>query len=399
MDLAYNDEEKAFQADVRAWLRRELPKDLVEKVRKGQRLKKEDFLRWHALLRSRGFLAWHWPTEYGGTGWGPGEKSIFEEEMVAAGAPRIVPFGLNMLGPVLVKFGTDEQKAHYLPRILNDDDFWCQGYSEPGAGSDLAGLRTTAVREGDHYVVNGQKTWTTYGHFADWIFLLVRTDPKAAKPQEGISFLLCDMATPGIEVRPIYTLEGEHEVNEVYLTDVKIPVENLVGEENKGWTVAKYLLTFERTGIAGVGASKQAIKGVKRAAASQKAGGRSLLDDPLFAARLAEVEIDLKALEVFNNRVVAAAGAGKAPGAESSLLKIKGTQIRQETTDLMRRAAGPYAVPDVPEAFDPGWNGEAPGPDFALKAARSYFNIRKMSIYGGSNEIQRNIVAKALLGL
>ena len=399
MDLSYNAEEKAFQADVREWLRREMPKDLADKVRKGQRLRKEDFLRWHALLRSRGFLAWHWPKEYGGTGWGPAEKNIFEEEMVAAGAPRIIPFGLNMLGPVLIKFGTDEQKAHYLPKILNDEQFWCQGYSEPGAGSDLASVRTTAVRQGDHYVVNGQKTWTTHGHFADWIFLLARTDPKAAKPQEGISFLLCDMSTPGIEVRPIYTLEGEHEVNEVYLTDVRIPVENLVGEENKGWTVAKYLLTFERTGIAGIGYSKQAIRGIKKAARDQKAGGRSLLDDPLFAARLAEVEIDLKALEVFNNRVVAAAGAGKAPGAESSLLKIKGTQVRQETTDLLRRAAGPYALPDVPEAFDPGWNGEPPGPEFALKASRQYFNMRKQSIYGGSNEIQRNIVAKALLGL
>lgn len=399
MDLSYNAEEKAFQADVREWLRRELPKDLVEKVRRGKRLQKEDFLRWHALLRSRGFLAWHWPKENGGTGWGPAEKNIFEEEMVAAGAPRIVPFGLNMLGPVLIKFGSEEQKSYHLPRILNDDDFWCQGYSEPGAGSDLASLRTTAVRDGDHYVVNGQKTWTTYAHFADHIFLLVRTDPKATKPQEGISFLLSPMDTPGIEVRPIHTLEGEHEVNEVYLTDVRIPVENLVGEENKGWTIAKYLLTFERTGIAGIGASKQAVKAVKRAAAGQKAGGRSLLEDPLFAARLAEVEIDLRALEVYNNRIVAAAGAGKAPGAEGSLLKIKGTQVRQETTDLMRRAAGPYALPDVAEAFDPGWNGEPPGPEFALKAARTYFNMRKTSIYGGSNEIQRNIVAKALLGL
>lgn len=399
MDLSYNEQERAFQQDVREWLRRELPKDLVEKVRKGTRLQKEDFLRWHALLRSRGFLAWHWPKEYGGTGWGPAEKSIFEEEMVAAGAPRIVPFGLNMLGPVLIEFGSQEQKDHYLPRILNDDDFWCQGYSEPGAGSDLASLRTRAVRDGDHYVVNGQKTWTTYAHFADHIFLLVRTDPDAPKPQQGISFLLCDMATPGIEVRPIRTLEGEHEVNEVYLTDVRIPVENLVGKENDGWTIAKYLLTFERTGIAGVGNSKQAVRGIRKAAASQKVGNGTLLDDPLFAARLAQVEIDLKALEVFNNRVVAAAGAGKAPGAESSLLKIKGTQIRQETTDLMRRAAGPYAVPDVPEAFDPGWNGEPPGPEFALRAARTYFNMRKTSIYGGSNEIQRNIVAKALLGL
>ncbi len=399
MDLNYSDEELAFQADVRTWLRERLPSALVEKVRKGQRLSKQDYLTWHAILRERGFLSWHWPVEHGGTGWGPAEKNIFDEEMVAAGAPRIVPFGLNMLGPVLIKYGTDAQKAHYLPRILEDTDFWCQGYSEPGSGSDLASLRTTAVRDGDHYVVNGQKTWTTFAHFADWIFLLVRTDPNAAKPQEGISFLLCDMSTPGLEVRPIYTLEGEHEVNEVYLTDVRIPVENLVGEENKGWTIAKYLLTFERTGIAGVGYSKAAVAKIRKLAARELKDGKPLLEDPLFAARLARVEIDLMALEVFNNRVVAAAGAGKAPGPESSLLKIKGTQVRQETTDLLRRAAGVYAVPDVPEAFDAGWNGEAPGPEEALPLARQYFNMRKTSIYGGSNEIQRNIVAKHMLGL
>ncbi|MEO1490722.1 MAG: acyl-CoA dehydrogenase family protein [Pseudomonadota bacterium] len=399
MDLSYSPEEQAFQADVRAWLADRMPPALVDKVRRGQRLVKEDYLTWHGILRERGFLAWHWPVEHGGTGWGPAEKNIFEEEMVAAGAPRIVPFGLNMLGPVLIQFGSDAQKAEYLPKILNDEQFWCQGYSEPGSGSDLASLRTTAVRDGDHYVVNGQKTWTTFAHFADWIFLLVRTDPTAQKPQQGISFLLCDMATPGIEVRPIHTLEGEHEVNEVYLTDVRIPVENLVGDEHKGWTIAKYLLTFERTGIAGVGYSKQGLRGVKKAAMDQQKNGKPLLDDPLFAARVAEVEIDLMALEVFNNRVVASAGAGKAPGPESSLLKIKGTQVRQEITDLMRRACGPYALPDLPQAFDQGWNEEAPGPDYALPAARSYFNMRKTSIYGGSNEIQRNIVSKAMLGL
>lgn len=399
MDLAYSAEEQAFQTDVRAWLKDRLPAALVEKVRRAQRLTKEDYLVWHEILRERGYLAWHWPTEYGGTGWGPAEKNIFEEEMVAAGAPRISPFGVNMLGPVLIKFGTDAQKAHYLPKILADEQFWCQGYSEPGSGSDLASLATKAVRDGDHYVVNGQKTWTTFAHHADWIFILARTDPDAAKPQEGISFLLCDMSTPGVEVRPIYTLEGEHEVNEVYFTDVRIPVENLVGEEHKGWTLAKYLLTFERTGIAGVGFSKQGLRGVKAAARDQQKDGKSLMDDPLFAARVAQVEIDLMALEIFNNRVVSAAGAGKAPGAESSFLKIKGTQIRQEITDLTRRACGPYAIPDLPEAFDQGWNGEPPGPDYALPAARSYFNMRKTSIYGGSNEIQRNIVAKHLLGL
>ena len=399
MDLSYSEEELAFQVDIRQWLKDRLPPELAQKVRKGTRLQKEDFLAWHEMLRERGWLAQQWPVEYGGTGWSAAQKAIFDEECVAAAAPRVVPFGLNMLGPVLIRFGSEAQKDHYLPRILNDEDFWCQGYSEPGAGSDLASLKTRAVRDGDEWVINGQKTWTTFAHFADHIFVLARTDPDAAKPQEGISFFLVPMDLPGIDVRPIYTLEGEHEVNEVFLDDVRIPAGNIVGEVNKGWTLAKYLLTFERTGIANVGNSKASIKGIKSAAAGVKKNGRPLLDDPYFSARLGEVEIDLIALEVFNNRVVAAAGAGKAPGAESSLLKIKGTQVLQETNDLMRRAAGPYAAPDLPEAFDPGWNGEPPGPEFALRAARRYFNNRKTSIYGGSNEIQRNILAKAVLGL
>jgi alkylation response protein AidB-like acyl-CoA dehydrogenase len=399
MDLTYSTEERAFQAEVRDYLRDALPPALTEKVRKGTRLVKEDYLTWHGILRAKGWLAQHWPVEHGGTGWGAAQKAIFDEEIVAAAAPRVVPFGLNMLGPVLIAFGNDAQKAHYLPRILNDDDFWCQGYSEPGSGSDLASLKTKAVREGDEWVINGQKTWTTFAQFADHIFVLARTDPDAAKPQEGISFFLVPMDQPGIEVRPILTLEGEHEINEVFLTDVRIPAENLVGEENKGWTIAKYLLTFERTGIANVGNSKASIRAIRTAAAQQMKNGKPLLEDPLFAGRLAQVEIDLKALEVFNNRIVAAAGAGKAPGAESSFLKIKGTQILQETNDLMRRACGPYATPDLPQAFDPGWNGEAPGPDHALRAARKYFNNRKTSIYGGSNEIQRNIIAKHGLGL
>ncbi|MEM1160357.1 MAG: acyl-CoA dehydrogenase family protein [Pseudomonadota bacterium] len=399
MDLSYSEEDLAFQADVRGWLKDTLPADMVERVKTGKRLPREDFLNWHAMLRSRGWLAQMWPVEHGGTGWSASQKAIFDEEVVAAGAPRVSPFGLNMLGPVIIKFGSQEQKDHYLPKILSDEHFWCQGYSEPGAGSDLASLKTKAVRDGNEWVINGQKTWTTFAHFADHIFVLCRTDPNAAKPQEGISFLLVPMDTPGVEVRPILTLEGEHEVNEVFLTDVRVPIENIVGEENKGWTLAKYLLTFERTGIANVGNNKASIKGIKAAARNVMKNGKPLLDDPMFAARLGKVEIDLMGLEVFNNRMIAAAGVGNAPGAETSLLKIKGTQVLQETNDIMRRAAGPYAAPDLPEAFDPGWNGEAPGPEFALRAARRYFNNRKTSIYGGSNEIQRNIAAKALLGL
>jgi alkylation response protein AidB-like acyl-CoA dehydrogenase len=343
-------------------------------------------------------MAWHWPVEYGGTGWTPIQKHIFEAEMVAAGAPRIIPFGVNMLGPVLIRYGTQAQKDYYLPRILSGEDWWAQGYSEPGAGSDLASLKTRAIRDGDHYIVNGQKSWTTLAQFANRIFCLVRTDPDAPRRQQGISFLLIEMDSPGIEVRPILTLEGEHEINEVFFTDVRVPVENLVGPENDGWTVAKYLLTYERTGIAGVAYSKQAVAQLKRVAGDQRCDDRTLADDPLFAARMARLEIDLMAMEIFNLRIVAAAGEGKLPGAESSLLKIKGTQVRQEATDLLRRAVGPYAAPDLPEAYDEGWNGAPPGPDYALPLARSYFNMRKTSIYGGSNEIQRNIVAKHLLG-
>jgi alkylation response protein AidB-like acyl-CoA dehydrogenase len=398
MDLSYTAEEQAFRDDVRGWLAKRLSKRLSDKVRKAQRLTKADYQEWHALLIERGWMAWHWPVEHGGTGWTPVQKHIFEEEMVAAGAPRIIPFGLNMLGPVLIRYGTEKQKAFYLPRILNDEDWWAQGYSEPGAGSDLASLKTSAVRDGDHYVVNGQKTWTTLAHFANRIFCLVRTDPDAPKRQQGISFLLIGMFFNDTATTEIYTLEGEHEVNEVFLTDVRVPVENLVGEENDGWTVAKYLLNYERTGIAGVGFSKQSLGALKKIAAQEICNGRPLADNPHFAARMARLEIDLMAMEIFNLRVVAAAGEGKLPGAESSLLKIKGTQVRQEATDLLRRAVGPYAAPDLPEAFDEGWNGEAPGPDYALPLARAYFNMRKTSIYGGSNEIQRNIVAKHLLG-
>jgi len=398
MDMNFTPEEIAFRDEVRAFLTERLPEPLSAKVKGGKRLGKTDYELWHQRLNERGWLAWHWPQEHGGTGWTAIEKHIFEEECVAAGAPRVLPFGLNMLGPVLIKFGSDAQRAHYLPRILNGDDWWCQGYSEPGSGSDLASLNTKAVRDGDHYVVNGQKTWTTLGHFADWIFCLVRTDSDC-KPQAGISFLLIDMATPGITVRPIITLDGEHEVNEVFFDDVRVPVGNLVGEENKGWTYAKYLLTYERTGIAGVAFAKTGLAHLKDVAAKQMKGGRPLSRDPLFAARVAQVEIDLMAMETFNLRMVSAAQSGGVPGVESSMLKIKGTEIRQEITDLLRRALGPYAAPFVPEALDEGYNEPPVGPDYANPVASQYFNMRKVSIYGGSNEIQKNIVAKMMLGL
>ncbi|HTR11177.1 MAG TPA: acyl-CoA dehydrogenase family protein [Paraburkholderia sp.] len=398
MDLKFTAEEEAFRGEVLAFLEEHLPQHLSSKVRNGKHLTRDDMAQWHAILNEKGWLANHWPKEYGGPGWSAVQKFIFENECAIAGAPRIVPFGVNMLGPVLIKYGSEAQKRYWLPRILNGSDWWCQGYSEPGAGSDLASLRTTAVRQGDHYVVNGQKTWTTLGHYANMIFCLVRTATDVRK-QEGISFLLIDMNTPGIEVRPIITLDGEHEVNEVFFTDVRVPVENLVGEENRGWTYAKYLLTYERTNIAGVGFSVAALARLKRAAQKITRNGKPLAQDPQFAARIAKVEIDLENMKTTNLRVIAAVAGGGVPGAESSMLKIRGTEIRQEIASLLRRAMGPYAAPFVEEALEDGYAGEPIGPDEAASAAAQYFNNRKLSIFGGSNEIQKNIISKMILGL
>lgn len=398
MDLAFSDEEISFRNEVATFLKEKLSSRLSEKVKLGKRLNKEDMIEWHSVLNDKGWLAVNWPKEYGGTGWTAVQKHIFDEECWAAGAPRTVPFGLNMLAPVLMKFGSEEQKAHYLPRILDGTDWWCQGYSEPGAGSDLASLRTSAIREGDHYIVNGQKTWTTLGQYADWIFCLVRTSTEG-KRQEGISFLLIDMNTPGVTVRPIILIDGEHEVNEIFFDDVKVPVGNLVGEENKGWTYAKYLLTHERTGTANIGNSNAALEKLKRIASEQKKSGKPLSQDPYFAARMAKVEIDLKALKTTNLRILVEADSGAAAGPESSMLKVKGTIIRQELNDLARRALGPFALPFSSEAMEEGYNEEPIGPDYANAVAAKYFNNRKMSIYAGSNEIQREIITKTKLGL
>ncbi len=396
MDLSYTDRQQAFRDELRAFLDEKLPKHLSDKVKLGQRLSKEDHEAWHATLQERNWLAGHWPEEHGGAGWNAVERHIFEEETTRAHAPRIVPFGIAMLGPVLMKFGSDAQKAHWLPRILDGTDWWCQGYSEPGAGSDLASLKTTAERDGDHYVVNGQKTWTTLAQFADHIFCLVRTR-KEGKPQEGISFLLIDMDDPGIEVRPIVLIDGEAEVNEVFFNDVRVPAKNLVGEEHKGWTIAKYLLTHERTNIAGVGFASQALANLKRIAGAEMQHGRPLIEDPLFAAEVAKLEIALMAMATTNLRVVSAAADGSAPGVESSMLKVKGTVIRQEINNLTRLACGPYAVPFVSEALEPGSNIEPVGPAYAMPATAEYFNNRKLSIYGGSNEVQKSIIAKTML--
>ncbi len=398
MDLSFTLQEEGFREQVRAFLRDELPADLSHKVRNGLRLSRQDMERWHAILNARGWLANHWPREWGGPGWTPVEKFIFEHECALAGTPRIVPFGVSMLGPVLIKYGNEAQKKRWLPRILDGSDWWCQGYSEPGAGSDLASVKTTAVRAGDHYVVNGQKTWTTLGQHANMIFCLVRTD-RAAKAQAGISFLLVDMRSPGVEVRPIITLDGEHEVNEVFFTDVKVPAENLVGEENRGWTCAKYLLTYERTNIAGVGFSVAGMEKLKVVAERVRRDGSPLAQDPLFAARLAKVEIDLENMKTTNLRVIAAVAGGGVPGAESSMLKIRGTEIRQEIQSLLRRAMGPYAAPFIEEALEAGYDRPTVGDEAAATAAAGYFNGRKLSIFGGSNEIQKNIISKMILGL
>ncbi|AZQ68256.1 pimeloyl-CoA dehydrogenase large subunit [Silicimonas algicola] len=395
MDLNFTEQELAFREEVRRFLDEKLPAEIADKVIAGRELTKSDMERWHAILNARGWLASTWPVDFGGPGWGPVERHIFEEEACRAGAPRVLPFGLHMLAHVLMKFGTKEQQDHYLPRILEGTDWWCQGYSEPGAGSDLASLRTTAVRGGDAYLVNGQKTWTTLGQHANRIFCLVRTK-KDGKPQEGISFLLVDLDSPGIEMRPIRLIEGGHEVNEVFFTDVRVPAENLVGDENQGWTIAKYLLTHERTNIAGIGFSVQAFEQVKALARTVKRGGKRLIDDPLYAARLARVEAELEALKITNLRMLSNAQKNGQPGLESSMLKIKGTVIRQALNDLARRALGPAAGPFPAEAL--AGNLEIAPPEHARAAAR-YFNNRKISIFGGSNEIQRNILSKSMLEL
>jgi alkylation response protein AidB-like acyl-CoA dehydrogenase len=397
MDLEFSPEDLAFREEARAFIAEYYPAPLRGKQEEGEELAKEDFLSWHKVLAKRGWVAPAWPKEYGGPGWTTVQRFIWSEELARADTLPILPFGINMVGPVIYTFGTPEQKARFLPRILSGEDWWCQGYSEPGAGSDLASLRTKAVRDGDHYIVNGQKTWTTLAQHADWGFFLVRTDPDA-KAQEGISFLLIDMRSPGVTVRPIITLGGEHEVNEVWLEDVRVPIDQRIYEENKGWTCAKFLLAHERTGIAGVARSKRGVERIKTIARTELDGDRPLLANPFFKRKVAELEIDLTALEYTELRTLASEASGKGPGPESSLLKIKGTEIQQRITELALEAVGHYGAPYF-RGFGEGDNEHPIGPDYAHRAAPTYFNGRKTSIYGGSNEIQRNIIAKMVLGL
>jgi alkylation response protein AidB-like acyl-CoA dehydrogenase len=388
LDLSFSPEEEAFRAEVRAFIAEAkslLPRDVG--APEAATRTRDDYMAWHKLLYRKGWVAPHWPRQYGGTGWSVIQRYIFNEECAVAEMPPLVIFGLGMVGPVIYTFGNDEQKKRFLPRILSGEDWWCQGYSEPGAGSDLASLRLRAVRQGDDYIVDGQKTWTTLAQYADWIFCLVRTEP-GAKPQEGISFLLIDMKSPGITVKPIVVLDGAQEVNEVFFDDVRVPVANRIGEENKGWTYAKFLLVNERSGIANTARSKRALERLKEFVRAEP-----VEDD--FLRKLAEVEIELTALEFTELRTLAAEAKGEMAGPESSILKIRGTELQQRIGELAAEAVGYYAFP-YERAL--GAN-ERFGPEFALGAAGRYFNLRKASIYAGSNEIQRNIIAKAILGL
>ena len=391
MDLNDAPEELAFRDSVRAWLRDNLPQELSDRALGYDDYNREDLLRWHRILARQGWIAPSWPKEWGGTDWSPVQRYIFEEECGYAGAPPLIPFGLAMCGPVLIRFGTPAQKQRFLPRIYNGDDFWCQGYSEPGSGSDLASLKTRAVRDGDHYVVTGQKTWTTLAHFADWIFCLVRTGAADEKKQEGISFLLVDMKSPGITVRPLELMDGGREVNEVFFDAVRVPVDQRVHDEGAGWTVAKYLLGHERMNTARIGTSRRELEKLKAYAATRTRDGRPLMQDTRFRDRLARLEIELMALSITNLRFLDALRAGRAPGAEVSMLKIRGTEIQQALTELMMEAAGPLAFALPGAASDPD--------DVTDALARRYCNYRKTTIYAGSNEIQRNIIAKQVLGL
>ncbi|MGE0582655.1 MAG: acyl-CoA dehydrogenase family protein [Steroidobacteraceae bacterium] len=381
MEPGFAPGDEAFRAEVREFVHARLPPGLRHKVLAGEPLGKADYLAWHAILFERGWIAPNWPRAFGGCEWSAVRQHVFEEECALAGAPAILPFGIRMVAPVLMKFGDAAQQQRFLPRILSGADWWCQGYSEPGAGSDLASLRMRAERRGDRYLVNGQKTWTTLAQFADWIFCLVRTASEG-RPQEGISFLLVDMKTRGVSVRPIVMLDGGHEINEVWFEDVEVPVDNRVGEENKGWTYAKYLLGHERTGNAGVGHCRRWLGELKALVQRQPGNdGRPLAKDVRFRDRIARLEIDLMALEVMNVRVLMLEQQRHAPGPEASMLKIMGSELQQALTEATMRALGHEALP-------------CPQP-----ATGRYFNFRKASIYAGSNEIQRNIIARHLLGL
>ncbi len=393
MQMTFTAEDERFREEVRDFIEEECDPNARDRVRRGLGVGKDEYLDWHRKLAGKGWSCPHWPVEHGGCDWTPVRHYIFERETGEACCPPPVPFGPEMVAPVVWTFGNEEQKRQHLPPILAGDIWWAQGYSEPNSGSDLASLRTAARTDGDHYVVNGTKTWTTLAHYADWIFLLVRTS-SAGKKQEGISFLLVDMRSPGISVYPIITMEGGHEVNQVVFEDVRVPVANRIGEENRGWTYAKFLLGYERFNMAGIPEARRQMRRLRHMAADQGLDG-----DPRFRSRMADAEIQIMALEATMLRLLASAAAGKDPGSEASYIKIRGTEIDQLMTELAMEAVGPYVLPFEPRAFEDGWNEEPPGPDYAAPVAPGYFNTRKVTIYGGSNEIQKNIIAKHVLGL
>ena len=393
MDLAFTPDEQAFREEIRAWVHANLPADIQHKVRNALRQTREDMQRWAKILGKKGWLGHGWPKEFGGPGWSAVQKHLFEEECALAGAPRVVPFGPVMVAPVIMAFGNTEQQARFLPGIASGDVWWSQGYSEPGSGSDLASVKCKAERVGDKYIVNGQKTWTTLGQYGEWIFCLVRTS-NDGKPQTGISFLLIDMKSPGVSVKPIVLLDGEAEVNEVWFDNVEVPANNLIGEENKGWTYAKHLLSHERTNIADVNRSKRDLERLKKIA---KAEG--VWDDFRFRDEIAKLEVDVVALEMMVLRVLSNEKTGKNSLDIAGLLKIKGSEIQQRYSELMMLAAGPFALPFIEEAMEAGWQGDYPGGELSnAPLASTYFNMRKTTIYGGSNEVQRNIVAQVVLG-
>ena len=393
MDLAFTPEELAFRNEVQTWIQQNLDPEVARKVREGLRLTRDDYQDWAKKLGKKGWLIYGWPTEFGGPGWTAVQKHLFSEALANAHAPRIMPFGPVMVAPVIQAFGTPEQHQRFLPGIASGEVWWSQGYSEPGSGSDLASLKTRAERQGDHYIVNGQKTWTTMGQHGDWIFCLVRTSTEG-KPQTGISFLLIDMKSPGVTVRPIKLLDGEFDVNEVFFDNVKVPVENLIGEENKGWTYAKHLLSHERTNIADVNTSKRELEHLKRVAKEE-----GVWEDLRFRDQIALLEVDIVALEMMVLRVLSAEKSGKNPLDIAGLLKIKGSEIQQRYSELLMLAGGPFSLPLIHEAMEAGWQGDYPGAARGLAPlAGSYFNMRKTTIYGGSNEVQRNIVAQTVLG-
>jgi hypothetical protein len=394
MKLQFSAADEAFRQDVRAFVKDKLPADIRRKVELGLRLEHADYVTWFRILEARGWLTPGWPVEHGGPGWNHVQRYIFDEETLLGGAPRIIASGIQMLGPVLHAFGTEEQKRKYLPDIRQSNTWWAQGFSEPGAGSDLATVRTTAVLEpdGKHFVVNGHKVWTSYAHWCSMMFALVRTDPHASKPQEGISFLLIDMASPGLTVRPIRMLEGGTDLNECYLDNVRVPVENLVGELHKGWSYGKYLLGHERTGIAGIGSCKQQL-----ARARQLAEQQGLGDDPVLQVRLAQFEVELMALEFTALRLLSAHQQSRTPGVEASMLKVRGTELRQAIFEALLDIAGPDAVPFSLDAQSLEHLDEAVTDPTLVSLAANCLDARKLTIYGGTNEVQRNLIARATL--